>query len=119
VAANTALDYFRRGASQRAAGRAPEAGGFSPEFVSSRGASTEPERKIFLEEIDRALKALSHLPNFERDYSIFWLYYRNGLTAKAISSLPDVKLTVKSVESILYRWTRYIRGAFLKDKKSS
>jgi RNA polymerase sigma-70 factor, ECF subfamily len=119
IAVNTAMDHFRSAEFRRGGGKALESDLVSPESVPSPNASIEPEKRMFLEEIDRALKTLSHQPNFKRDYAIFWLYYRNGLTAKAISDLPDVKLTVKGVESILHRLARHIRGAFLKDKKGS
>ncbi len=106
VASNTAQDYFRYAAlSDRASGTDR----VSFEFVSSPHAAFESEGKIALAEIDRALKTLSHEPNFERDYEIFWLYYRDGLTAKAIAALPRIKLSVKGVESTLLRLTRRIK----------
>jgi len=40
-------------------------------------------------------------PNYIRDCAIFWLYYRQGLTAKAIAQLPDIGLTVKGVEKYI------------------
>jgi RNA polymerase sigma-70 factor (ECF subfamily) len=79
--------------------------------VFSRDASSGPEGKILLEEIDTILKVHAHEPNFERDRAIFWLYYRTGLTAKAIAALPGVKLSAKGVESTLLRLTRQIRVA--------
>jgi RNA polymerase sigma-70 factor (ECF subfamily) len=106
VASNTAQDYFRNAASSA---RASKPDRISFEFVSSPHAAFESEGRIALAEIDRALKTLSHEPNFERDYEIFWLYYRDGLTAKAIAALPRMKLSVKGVESTLLRLTRRIK----------
>jgi hypothetical protein len=37
------------------------------------------------------------------------MYYEQGYTAKEISFLPSVGLTVKGVESTLLRLTRFIR----------
>jgi RNA polymerase sigma-70 factor, ECF subfamily len=40
---------------------------------------------------------------------IFWLYYRDGLTARAIAQLPGIRLSVKGVESTIHRLTRRVR----------
>lgn len=113
VATHTAHDYFRMSASvNRGAEQALE---LAPE--SSRGASSEPEKKVLVEEIEEILKTLSHEPNCERDYAIFWLYYRHGLTAKEIADLPGIKLSVKGVESTLHRLTQQISSALAQEKK--
>jgi RNA polymerase sigma-70 factor, ECF subfamily len=51
-----------------------------------------------------------------RDRHIFWLYYRQGMTADAISRIPTVGLTAKGVESALLRLTRLLREAVLQPK---
>jgi RNA polymerase sigma-70 factor (ECF subfamily) len=112
VATHTVQDYFRSAASAKR-GDAQE----QEEFALSPAASSEREREILLEEIDTILKTLSHKPNFARDRAIFWLYYRQGLPAKEIAALPDVKLGVKGVESILHRLTRQIRSALTQRTK--
>jgi RNA polymerase sigma-70 factor (ECF subfamily) len=61
------------------------------------------------EQIQTRLKTLSSSPTYERDVAIFWFYYEQGYTAKEISLLPAVELTVKGVESTLLRLTRFIR----------
>jgi hypothetical protein len=62
-------------------------------------------------EIQRILeKELAHEPNFGRDIAIFWFYYRWGLTAKEISEILSMGLTVKGVESVLLRLTRLVRS---------
>ena len=38
-----------------------------------------------------------------------WFFYQQGYTAKEISLLPAVGLTVKGVEAVLFRLTRYVR----------
>jgi RNA polymerase sigma-70 factor (ECF subfamily) len=40
---------------------------------------------------------------------IFWLYYEQGMTAKAIAALPSINLTSKGVESAISRLTRLVR----------
>src|SRR5437667_159549 len=47
-----------------------------------------------------------------RSRLIFWLYYRSGLSASAIASIPNIGLTTKGVESALLRLTRLVRIAF-------
>jgi RNA polymerase sigma-70 factor (ECF subfamily) len=42
---------------------------------------------------------------------IFWLYYGKGLSAAQIASLPDMNLTVKGVESVVWRLTNAVRSA--------
>jgi RNA polymerase sigma-70 factor (ECF subfamily) len=74
------------------------------------GAQDTMEREILLREIGQCLQACSEGPDQERDCLIFWLYYRQGLSAKAISALPTVGLTAKGVESAILRLTRLIRA---------
>jgi RNA polymerase sigma-70 factor, ECF subfamily len=117
IAANIAQDYFRSAATSSRGGggiyeeKAVKTDRVVLEHVFSRDASFGPEEKILLEEIDTRLKTHAHEPNFERDYAIFWLYYRNGFTAKAIAALPGVKLSAKGVESVLLRLTQWMRVA--------
>jgi RNA polymerase sigma factor (sigma-70 family) len=55
------------------------------------------------------LTTLSSSETYARDVAIFWFFYEQGYTAKEISSLPAIALTVKGVEAVLLRLTRYIR----------
>src|SRR5262249_37906954 len=102
VASNVVEDYFR--SSRRDSeddtdlNRIPGAG------------SESAERKVLMEEIKKCLQEQAGEPNFSRDYAIFWLYYGQGLTAKAIADLPSIRLTVKGVESTLLRLTRVVRA---------
>jgi len=117
TAANTTQDYFRRRLSSKAGSGNTPADHVFMEHESSRSSFSDVERNVLFAEIDRILKIRNHEPNFERDYAIFWLYYRNGLTAKAIAALPGVKLTVKGVESTLFRLTGQIRSALTQRTK--
>lgn len=73
--------------------------------------SSAVERAVLLEEIDRCLAngvSASELPRSRR---IFWLYYRCGLSARAIAALPEVQLTTKGVESTILRLSRMVKAA--------
>ena len=112
VAANVVTDHFRNQYSKkRGSGQEDlsleEAAIFVP---ASRSSSHQVDRKIMIDEIDQVLKSQISEPTFTRDYAIFWLYYQHGFTAKAISRLPSIQLTVKGVESTLLRLTKLIRS---------
>jgi RNA polymerase sigma-70 factor (ECF subfamily) len=111
VASRVVEDHFRGLTSEkRGSGREEEDIEKATIPVLFRQSSLRPaEMAILLEQIDRCLMKLTSEPNFIRDRAIFWLYYRQGLTAKAISKLPDIKLSVKGVESTLLRLTRYVK----------
>jgi RNA polymerase sigma-70 factor (ECF subfamily) len=73
------------------------------------GSQEAMERDILLREIDALLNANASANTADRDRTIFWLYYRQGLTTKAIASLPAIGLTIKGVESTISRLTKLIR----------
>src|SRR4029453_714136 len=73
------------------------------------GAAEKTERAILLREVDEVLLSLGGAER-ARDRMIFWLYYRQGLTAEAIAGLPMLSLSVKGVESVIHRLTRLVRG---------
>lgn len=120
VAAHTAEGYFRKAAALKSGGGQALEIDHLPAPQASRDASSEPERRVLLEKIDAILKTHVHEPNFKRDYAIFWLYFRDGLTAKEIAASPGVTLSVKGVESALIRLTRRISVALTQeDEKRS
>jgi len=45
----------------------------------------------------------------QRDCLIFWFYYQQGMSAKAIAALATVQLTAKGVETVIFRLTRCVR----------
>jgi RNA polymerase sigma factor (sigma-70 family) len=112
VAANTVEDYFRRKlAEKHGGGREEEDIDDVTPVVHFHSNSLRPEEvAILMGQIDRCLTKLAAEPNFGRDYAIFWLYYRQGLTAKAIAQLPGTTLGTKGVESILLRLTHYVKA---------
>ncbi len=80
------------------------------------------ERLEFLqkkEQIKRLLEMLSVSETYDRDVGIFWFFYEQGYTAKEISLLPAVGLTVKGVEAVLFRVARFVREKLeLKEPKT-
>lgn len=112
VASRVVEDYFRgRDSEKRGGGREAEdiEEGWIPALF--RPNSLRPaEMAVLMAQIDRCLMKLASEPNFARDYAIFWLYFRQGLTAKAISELPGINLGVKGVESTLLRLTHYVKA---------
>lgn len=82
----------------------------------------ERDRLEFLhkkEQIQGILETLSSSETYERDVAIFWLAHQQGYTAKEISLLPAIGLTVKGVEAVLFRLNRYVRERLgLKEPKT-
>ena len=79
----------------------------------------EHDRLEFLnkkEQVRAILGTPSSSETYQRDVAIFWFFYEQGYTAKEISLLPIVGLTVKGVEAVLFRLTRYVREKLGKDK---
>jgi RNA polymerase sigma-70 factor (ECF subfamily) len=110
VASNVVQDHFRSSYSQkRGSGQEEEELENVPYAAASNSFSESAERNLLIHEIKRCLDEQASEPTFARDCTIFWLYYRQGLTAKAISELPSIGLTVKGVESTLLRLTRLVR----------
>jgi RNA polymerase sigma-70 factor, ECF subfamily len=106
VAATVTLDYFRLQKAQKRGNTMLVDADVerSPNSFSPGGQSVENTVLIMeLEDI------LNQLVESERDRSVFWLYYRQGFTAKAISNIPGIELSVKGVESCLQRLMRLLQ----------
>ena len=113
VASNVAQDYLRREYSAKHGGGLEEEDLEKASVIIPARTSLADDAhiQILLAEIQRILEEeLGHEPNFRRDIAIFWLYFRWGLTAKEISEIPSIGLTVKGAESVLLRLTRLLRG---------
>lgn len=105
IASNVVRDYFRQPINK--------ADEIELTDTVVRPGPQDRERLKFVEnkeEAKRALKTLSSSETYERDEAIFWLYYEQGYSAKEISLMPHLKLTVKGVEGVILRLTRYVRG---------
>ncbi len=120
VAASVANDHFRAlYAGKRGGSRPPEpiedarSGARLPHPASL----SPPERNLLLDDVDTCLRVACPAETRERDQTIFWLYYRQGLTAKQIADLPSVDLSVKGVESTLHRLTQLVRTRLVESRK--
>jgi RNA polymerase sigma-70 factor (ECF subfamily) len=112
IATNHAYDFFKAGRSQK------RGGGESAQLLdtaevkaelSSLGGVDAIQREILLYEIDSCLETNVKGESGLRDRTIFWLYYRQGMSANAIASIPSLGLGIKGVESVLVRVTRLLR----------
>lgn len=100
--------------------REEASGSASAEFTAdilreSSNADTRAERAILMNEIDRAIKAVTS----EQDRAIFSLYNRLGLTAKEIASVPDLQLTVQDVESVIFRLTELLKSELARSQQGT
>jgi RNA polymerase sigma-70 factor (ECF subfamily) len=112
IALNVAHDHFKSLHSQkRGSGEAPQSIELAEPEARGTDAGTQEamEREVLLKEINQYLEKCSEGPDRERDRLIFWLYYRQGMTAKDIAALPTVGLSSKGVESAIFRLTRLVR----------
>lgn len=104
VAASVATDHFRSlNAQKRLGDKLPE----SDEMIDvSASTPSNAEQVAMVREVD---EHIDRLAENSRDKTVFWLYYQHGFTARAISSLPNIGLTPKGVESCIYRLTKAVR----------
>jgi RNA polymerase sigma-70 factor, ECF subfamily len=112
IAANVAHDHFKAlHAQKRGSGELSQSlDTCEPEGQGgSLGGPAEMEREVLLKEVSQALETCSQGPDQHRDCLIFWLYYQQGMSAKAIAARPSVGLTAKGVESAIFRLTRLVR----------
>lgn len=112
AAANTTHDYFRHGRSQSAGGSANHVSTSDVEVEAGNQAHGSQDRiafQILLNQIDEHLKRRLTGPDQERDRTIFWLYFRQGMSTKEIASLATVGLSLKGVGSVIERLKQYIR----------
>ncbi|MBZ5508546.1 MAG: sigma-70 family RNA polymerase sigma factor [Acidobacteriia bacterium] len=109
VASHVVEDYFRRPTPDRP-GREEEDIETLKIAIPSKHGIDPAELEILFREVNQCLNEHASDPNFTRDHTIFWLYYRQGFTAKAISQLPGIGLGVKGVESTLVRLTGMLRA---------
>jgi RNA polymerase sigma-70 factor (ECF subfamily) len=112
VAANVTHDQIRARNSQKRGGNKAYADLQLIEGVTLDDETRRIEREVQLDEIDRLLQRAPKPISSERDREIFWLHFRAGMSAQAISKLPFVQLTAKGVETSLYRTIEFIRKGF-------
>jgi RNA polymerase sigma factor (sigma-70 family) len=111
MAANVVEDKIRSEIAEK------KGGGQTPENIddllqppSDRSRTVESLfNSLRMNEIENCLQKRKADAHFNRDYKMFWLYYRDGLTALEISQLSDIGLkNVKGVESALLRLIKWI-----------
>jgi RNA polymerase sigma-70 factor, ECF subfamily len=111
-------DYFRSGrASKRGGGReAVELDNYAESVNAGRNGLPDFEREVLLGEIDNYLANNEGSCTTERDQQIFWLYYRHGMTSRAIGAISQIGLTQKGVESVLQRLTAMVRRRLMQSR---
>jgi RNA polymerase sigma-70 factor (ECF subfamily) len=111
VTASVANDYFRRQHSEKRGGKVvtmvldEESSSVVPVAPEK---DSEIQRAVLFSELDHKLRSATGT-TAERDRTIFWLYYLQGLTADEIAGLPASGLSAKGVESALRRITTWLR----------
>jgi RNA polymerase sigma factor (sigma-70 family) len=105
VASNVVRDHFRRPES-----RVEEVELADPVLPPNPNGMERIEFTRMKEQFQSRLEKLASSPTYQRDMAIFWFYYEQGYTAKEISLLPNMKLTVKGTEAVLKRLTDFLRG---------
>jgi RNA polymerase sigma-70 factor (ECF subfamily) len=112
VAVNVTHDYFKsRHSRKRGAGNADHPMEEAANSIrrEKKTDQQEIEQQVLLRQVDQCLDACSQGPDQQRDRTVFWLYYRQGMTAKDIASMPAIGLSAKGVESLLFRLTCLVR----------
>jgi DNA-directed RNA polymerase specialized sigma24 family protein len=108
IARNVAIDHFRDPYPDDPVGPYVEPIDGEGSHNPPSTAMNELDRQIVLEQIDKIDKILKEHCS-QRDQDIFWLYYLQEFSAREIAELPNFKpLTVKGVESVLYRLKQLI-----------
>ena len=119
--ANLVHDHFKLTHSQKRGGGNPAASidGTHQNSIpqTSPSAAAMLDRGVLIREVHACLHSVAPGPGSERDRRIFWLYYRVGLAASAIASLPTIGLSAKGVESTLLRLTRQVREQLVNTKR--
>jgi RNA polymerase sigma-70 factor (ECF subfamily) len=112
IAINVARDHFKSIHSQkRGEGETDQfQEHVEPQALSwDFGGQDAMEREVLLRQIDTHLQRCAAGPNQERDCLIFWFYYLQGMSAKAIAALATIKLGAKGVEGVIFRLIRCLR----------
>ena len=119
TAANVAHDYFRHVNTQSFGGEKPHdsTSDVDPEAGKEvRGSQETIVLEILLKEIDEHLKHCLTGPDQERDRTIFWLYFRQGMSTKEIASLPTIGLGAKGVGSVIERLKHDVREQIVRPR---
>jgi len=119
VAASVATDYHRRARASKRGGRLsamPLKTGTSQPAIPDARATHAVEWPALMAQLD-ALLMMNPETISARDRQIFWLYYRQGLSAQAIAKIPQIELSAKGVESALRRMTQILRETIVQGRQ--
>ena len=107
VAANAARDFFRAlGAAKKGSAVTVSIDTQLSALSASLGVSPDVDKNLIMGRSDDLL------PTDRREQIAFRFYYYQGYTAKEIAAIPDFGLSVKGVESMIFRITRGVRERF-------
>ena len=112
IATNATHDYFRHGRSQSAGGSQAHVSTSDQDVEAGNEIHGSADRiafQILLNQIDEHLKRYLTGADAERDRTIFWLYFRQGMSTKEIASLQTIGLGTKGVGSVIERLKQCIR----------
>lgn len=77
--------------------------------IADRRPAGSVENEILFNQVNDILLKRGNGPAQQKERAIFWLYFRYGMTAKAIASIPSMNLTEEGVESAIFRLTNYVK----------
>lgn len=103
VAANAARDSLRCRYANKRGQRVTIPMDDHMDSLRAQAGLAEIDRQVLLRQVDELIDSS------ERDRAVFWLYFRQGLSAKEIASVAAVELTPKGVESLLHRMIATLR----------
>lgn len=103
VASHVVEDYRRRSREQE-----EDSLDDAPDLQQEEDFAEESEKRLLLRQMDEFLATRVA----ERDLSVFWLFRRQGLTAKQISEQDGIGLKLKEVEYVIWRLTRLLIDEF-------
>jgi len=113
---NTIFAFLKRVASNAACDHGRGQKGVEEVEISDQVVLPSPDglkRVEFELRKDEIQECLDRLPEEtrRRDQTIFWFYYEQGFTAKEISQLAGLGLTVKGVEAVVQRLNRFLKDS--------
>jgi RNA polymerase sigma-70 factor, ECF subfamily len=116
AATNATYDYFKHERNQSSGGDRPHVSitDMDPEAGNHvDGSADRMNHDLFLQQIDDMLQRCLAGPDQDRDRTIFWLYFRQGMTTQEIASLPTIDLGPKGVGSVIERLKHLLREQVL------
>jgi RNA polymerase sigma-70 factor, ECF subfamily len=121
ITASVATDYHRRARAEKRGGRLGaiplDTVGIENEIFDA-SAMHAVEWPALMAQLDELLRLHPESVS-ARDRQMFWLYYRQGLSAQAIAHIPAMALSAKGVESALRRMAQLLREAVLNGRSGA